>query len=348
MISDNPLAADLDAAVELGEPFLRPLSGERVFVTGGTGFVGAWLLELLTWANHRLGLDTRVTVLTRSPEAFASSMPHIYHDTHVECVRGDVREFEFPNGPYAAIVHGAASSDNAWNRANPSEAVDTIVSGTRRTLEFARQCGARRFLLLSSGAVYGRQPADLAKLDEEHAGAPALVGTAEAAYGESKRVAEVLALLAAADGVEVVAARIFSCYGPFLPLSTHFAIGNFIRDALLGQPITVRGDGSPVRAYLYGADLAVGLLACLTGGEPGAAYNIGGEEAISLGALARLIAALVEPPVTVRILGEPGPSDRFVPDASLAQRVLGFRPAVSLERGIKATIAWARETRVPI
>lgn len=348
MIPDNPLAADLDAAVERGEPFLRHLSGERVFVTGGTGFVGAWLLELLTWANHRLDLDTRVTVLTRSPEAFAVSMPHIFHDIHVECARGDVREFAFPKGTYAATVHGAASSDNAWNLGHPSEAVDTIVSGTRRTLEFARQCGAHRFLLLSSGAVYGRQPADVAKLDEEHAGAPALVGTAEAAYGEAKRVAEVLAFLAVGDGLEVVAARIFSCYGPFLPLSAHFAIGNFIRDALLGRPVTVRGDGSPVRAYLYGADLAVGLLACLTRGEPGRAYNIGGDQAISLGALARLIAGLAEPAVTVRILGEPGLSDRFVPDTSRSRRVLGFRPAVSLEQGIKATIAWERETRAPI
>ena len=348
MIPHNPLAADLDAAVERGEPFLRLLAGERVFVTGGTGFVGAWLLELLTWANHRLGLDTRVTVLTRSPEAFAGSRPHICHDIHVECVRGDVREFRFPEGAYAAIVHGAASSDNAWNLGNPGEAVDTIVSGTRRTLEFARQCGARRFLLVSSGAVYGRQPADVAELDEEHVGGPAIVGTAEAAYGESKRVAEVLAFLAVGDGLEAVAARIFSCYGPFLPLSTHFAIGNFIRDALLGRPVTVRGDGSPVRAYLYGADLAVGLLACLAQGEPGCAYNIGGDEPVNLGALARLVAALAEPPVSVRILGEPGLADRFVPATSRAQRVLGFRPAVSLEQGIKSTIAWARETHAPI
>jgi nucleoside-diphosphate-sugar epimerase len=348
VILDNPLTTDLDAAVERGEHFLRPLAGERVFVTGGTGFVGAWLLELLSWANRRLDLDLRVTVLTRSPGAFARFMPHIHHDSHVECVLGDVRDFAFPNGTYAAIVHGAASSDNTWNLGHPGEAVDTIVSGTRRTLEFARQCGAHRFLLLSSGAVYGRQPADVAKLDEEHAGAPALVGTAEAAYGEAKRVAEVLAFLAVGGGLEVVAARIFSCYGPFLPLSAHFAIGNFIRDALLGRPVTVRGDGSPVRAYLYGADLAVGLLACLTGGEPGRAYNIGGEEAVSLGALAHLIAALVEPPVTVRILGEPGPSDRFVPDASRARRVLGFWPAVSLEQGLRATIAWARDTGAPI
>lgn len=339
----QPLVADLDAAVERSESYVRSLAGERIFVTGGTGFVGVWLLGLLLWADRRLNLRSRVTVLTRDPEAFARSKPHIALDARVECIRGDVRDFDFPPGQYAVIIHGAASSDDAWNMAHPGEAVDTIVSGTRRSLEFARQRGIRRFLLLSSGAVYGRQPEDVHQLPEDHVGAPSIAGTSEAAYGEAKRVAEVLALLACAEGLEAVTARIFSCYGPYLPLSSHFAIGNFIRDALLGKPVTVLGDGSPVRTYLYGADLAVGLLACISRGHPGSAYNIGGDEVVTLGGLAHLVATLAEPPVASQVLGQPLPSSAYVPDVSRARHVLGFRPAVSLERGIKATIAWARE-----
>jgi nucleoside-diphosphate-sugar epimerase len=103
-----------------------------------------------------------------------------------------------------------------------------------------------------------------------------------------------------------------------------------------------------VRTYLYGADLAVGLIACLTAGVSGCAYNLGGDQAVTLGALARRIAALVNPPVTVRVLGEPQPEDRFVPNVSRARRVLGFQPAVPLEAGIKATIEWARTTGVTV
>lgn len=345
MIGANPLAADLDLAVERAEQVLRVLAGERLFLTGGTGFVGTWLMELLTWANHRLRLDTQLTVLTRDPDAFSLSRPHLGHDRHVEMVRGDVRDFKFPGGRFTAVIHGAASSDSAWNISHTSEAVETIVSGTRRTLEFAQSCKAQRFLLLSSGAVYGRQHADLA-LEEGHPGTPVIVGTADAAYGEAKRVAEILTLLAGGPGLDVVAARIFSVYGPYLPLTTHFAIGNFIRDALLGRPVTVRGDGSPVRTYIYGADLAVGLLSCLARGASEHAYNMGGVELTNLGQLARLVATQAQPPVAVRFLDEPVPSDWFVPDMARARGELGFVPSVTLEEGVRATIAWAKETHV--
>lgn len=341
----HPLAADLDAAVERAEHALRPLAGQRLFLTGGTGFVGSWLLELLAWANFRLRLDLRLTILTRKPEHFAQAMPHISAETNVEIVNGDIREFAYPSGTFAAVIHGAASSDNAWNTSHPSEAVETIVSGTLRTLRFAEESGARRLLFLSSGAVYGRQLGRL-PVSEEHPGAPVIAGTADSAYGEAKRTAEVLALLYGERGLDVIRARIFSAYGPYLPLSTHFAIGNFIRDALLGRPVTVRGDGSPVRSYAYGADLAVGLLSCLTRGVPGHAYNIGGDEPTSLGELAQLVAALSNPPVPVRFLDEPVSSDWLVPDISRARDELGFTPCVTLEQGIAATMGWARKRHV--
>ena len=103
-------------------------------------------------------------------------------------------------------------------------------------------------------------------------------------------------------------ARVFSVYGPHQPLDSHFAIGNFIADALAGEPVTVRGDGSPVRSYLYGADLAGARFACLVRGAPAAAYNVGGSDPVRLGDLAALVASLASPPVEVQIhraAGEP-------------------------------------------
>ena len=144
-----------------------------------------------------------------------------------------------------------------------------------------------------------------------------------------------------AGGHAAAIARVFSVYGPYQPLHTHFAIGNFIADAVAGRPVTVRGDGSPVRSYLYGADLAVALLACLVRGTPGAAYNVGGTEPVRLGDLAALVASLASPPVEVQILGQPGTADRYVPDVRRIATEIGFVPAVPLAEGVRRTIAWA-------
>ena len=336
-------STDLDTAIGRVERLLLPLRGERIFVTGGTGFVGTWLVAFLMRANRRRRMDLRVTLLTRDPVRFRTAAPDLFEDGFLDTVKGDVRDFEFPNGGYAAVIHGAGSSDNQWNTEQPGQAVATIVGGALRALEFARVCGAGRFLLLSSGAVYGR-PAAKVLLREDLPTAPVIEGTAAAAYGEAKRVAEVSTLLAGQEGLHVVIARIFSVYGPLLPLASHFAMGNFILDAFMGRPVTVRGDGSPVRTYLYGSDLAAGLAACLTTGAPGTAYNIGGSLLISLGELARLVAEAAEPPVGVRILAEQGSSDWYAPDISRARDQLGFEPAVSLADGIRASIAWAKAT----
>lgn len=337
MILASPLGLDLDTALESAEDDLRALAGGRVFVTGGSGFVGSWLLELLAWGAARLDLDLHVVTLSRHPDAWAARMPHLARSPVISPIPGDARSFAFPDGEFAAVVLGAASSDNAWTTAHPAEVIDTIENGTRRGLAFADVSGASRVLLLSSGAVYGHQPPDLPAIAED---APS-TSLDDDAYATAKKTAEALIAAWSVNGRAAVAARIFTVFGPYQPQDTHFAIGNFIADAVAGRPVTVRGDGSPVRTYLYGADLAVAMLACLVRGRPGSAYNVGGSEPIRLGDLAALVASLALPPVEVRVLGQPGPIDRYVPDVRRLTAQLRFAPATSLADGVRRTMAWA-------
>jgi nucleoside-diphosphate-sugar epimerase len=221
---------------------------------------------------------------------------------------------------------------------------DTIVGGTRRTLEFARRSGARRFLLTSSGAVYGRQPADLTHVPEEYAGGPDPANAGQV-YAEGKRAAEMLCAVYADAQLQPMIARCFTFVGPYLPIDVHFAVGNFIRDSLQGVPIRVLGDGTPYRSYLYAADLAVWLWTILLRGQPMRPYNAGSEAAISLADLAHAVARRGTPEAAVRITKSStagGMAERYVPSTTRARTELGVKVTVDLEEALTRTIDWHR------
>ena len=145
-------------------------------------------------------------------------------------------------------------------------------------------------------------------------------------------------------GLETVVARCFAFVGPDLPLNVHFAIGNFIRDALTADAITVSGDGTPLRTYLDQSDLAHWLFTLLEHGRPGQAYNVGSDEVISIAALAHLVRDILAPDKPVHILGQPNPGaarNRYVPDISKVSHQLGLGVTVSLAEAIRRTGASA-------
>lgn len=336
--------ADLDHVLEWTLPVWERLRAARLFVTGGTGFFGSWLLESLAWAADRLNLDVEAVVLTRAPDAFARRSPHLAGHRAIRLHPGDVRDFKFPDGRFTHVIHAAFPSGGPPCPAH--ETVAIVVQGAERVLSFAEQSGAAHFLFTSSGAVYGRQPADLANIPETWHGAPDPLDP-RSAYGESKRLAELLcALQAARTPVSVTIARCFAFVGPHLPLDAHFAIGNFIRDALRGGPVQVRGDGTTVRSYLYAADLAVWLWTILTHGESGRAYNVGSPHAVTIGELARVVVREIAPAATIHQERQPEPGrpvDRYVPDVTLAASSLRLAPRIALPDAVRRTAAWARQ-----
>jgi dTDP-glucose 4,6-dehydratase len=261
------------------------VDGKRIFVTGGTGFFGRWALESYVAACDQLRIKSNATFLTRRPDDFRRAAPALANHPAIEMLAGDVRTFDFPSSEFAAVLHLATDADVGLIDRQPREIVDTIVDGTRRVLDFAQACRAERLLHASSGAVYGKQPRDLSHIPEDYRGAP-LMNAPRAAYAEAKRLAEVLCVLAhQCQGLGAVNARCFAFVGPLLPTGRGYAIGNFLGDALAGQPICVNSDGSAVRSYLYAADLAIWLWTLLFRGTPGTAYNVGSDTEVSIARL---------------------------------------------------------------
>ena len=310
-------------------------------ITGGTGFFGKALLR--HWlAAFEAGLTVpRVVVLSRRPTEFASANPEFAHLPWLSFVEGDIlRPALLPRvDGVSHLIHAAADS-TLGPQLTALERFDQIVSGTRHTLAWAAEMRVRRVLFCSSGGVYGQPPPDRGFIDESFHGMPDPL-VSQNAYSVGKRAAEHLcSLYASQHGLEVVVARCFAFVGRDLPLDVHFAIGNFIRDALYRRAITVSGDGTAVRSYLDQRDLAAWLIAMLERGSAGRAYNVGSDQAITTAELAQLVRDLLAPEKKVEILGTaPVGANRhvYVPSIERARCELGLDVLIPLRQAILDT-----------
>ena len=328
---------DLEHVLKYTRDLWEQLRGGRIFVTGSTGFFGTWLLESFANANEQLGLGAELVGLSRNPDAFLAKAPHLADRGSILLHKGDVRNFELPKGNFSHVIHAGTTASTP---VPPAEMLATIVEGTRHTLDFAVASGAKRFLFVSSGAVYGRQPREITHIPETYQGS---LNTADPnhAYAEGKRIGEELvAAFHKEHYLEATIARCFAFVGPGLPLDAHFAIGNFIRDAMKGEPIRVK-DGTPYRSYLYAADLAIWLWTILFKGEVCHPYNVGSDQEITIAQLADAVASTlggsVQPSTSTPNFNS-SPSC-YVPDLKNS-RLLGLEVRTPLIEAISKTAQW--------
>ncbi len=273
---------------------------KRVFVTGGTGFFGVWLLSLLALVQERLGGDLHIGVLSRDPGRFMREHDFLDFGGRMHFVEGDVKSFRADLSGVTHLVHMATTNaSETFGGEDQLNKLELLYAGTRNVLE---QCSSRleSVLFTSSGVAYGG--AHTGCIAEADSGAPDTLAPG-AALGLGKLVAEYLvSYFAQQKGYRFSIARCFAFAGEYLPLDLHYAFGNFIRNALRHEPIVVRGDGRDERSYMYVGDAVAWLLRMLA--QPkNAICNVGSESSISMRALAGKIAGAVTPPVEVSVLG---------------------------------------------
>jgi len=342
---NNPLKEDLDHVLAHTEGLWEESRGKKIFITGGTGFFGCWLMESFAWANDKLDLGASIFVLSRNPAAFEKKAPHLYHHKAINFLKGDIKDFVFPEGSFSYLIHGSVYQQTANDKEDNVFMAKEMLNGTTNILDLCVKAKVKKMLLISTGAVYGKALAPLKKISEDFFDSidPA---NNRYAYHHVRRMMETMAVIYAKEyDFEVKIARCFSFIGPYLPLNGRFAVSDFILDTLSRKSITIRGDGKAVRSYLYMADLVVWLWTVLFMGANCRPYNVGSEIPTTIHEVAKEFAKETVPALPVSILkrssGGVAP-DYYVPDTTRARTELNLQQRISFTTSIKKTMQWHR------
>lgn len=301
----------------------------RIIVTGGAGFIGSHLCDVLLSSGHEvIALDNLFTGTKRNIKQHHSN-------PNFEFFRHDVIEPVLLEAEQ--VYHLACPASPVHYQYNPVKTIKTNVMGTINMLGLAKRVGAR-LLLASTSEVYGDPLEHPQK--ESYWGNVNPIGP-RSCYDEGKRVAETLTEnYRTQNEVDTSIVRIFNTYGPRMLFNDGRVVSNFIVQALNGQDLTIYGEGTQTRSFCYVDDLVAGMIACMEKSRFAGPVNLGNPNEMSILELAKQIIDLTGS--KSKIVRKPLPTDdpvRRKPDISLAQKELNWTPRIDLKSGLSKTIA---------
>ncbi len=307
---------------------------KKVLVTGGAGFIGSWLCDVL------LDFGAQVTALDDFSTGRMKNIDHLMQNAKFKLIKSDVCKFKSKE-KIDIILHMAGHASPDEYQVHPIETLQTSAVGTENMAELARKNDAT-LLFASTSEVYG--DAEVVPTPESYWGKVNPIGP-RSCYDEGKRFAESLLMAYSKQyGLDVRVPRIFNTYGPRLREDGLYgrAMSRFILQALTNQPITVYGDGKQTRSFCYISDTATGLMLLAASEKAkGEAVNIGNAHEVTILDLANKIKEVTEciSPIEYHPLPKDDPKRRC-PDTSKLERLVGWKPNLSFEEGLKRTVAW--------
>ena len=330
------------------ETMASVFNDKSFLITGASGFVGQQLLKALNELAHSADIRLHLELATRDASSLAkvTTLREVYHNVSISYVQGEIGTLLKPSRAVDFVFHLATPASAVLNRSNPREMLMLKIEAAKWLCDSPHVTASYpKVLFASSGAVYGGGDGSEESIAENSLIAPR-TSKPGMAYAEGKRVDEMLFYEAQRDALLTpIIARLFSFSGPGLPIDQHFAIGNFVRDAIQSQRIVVRGDGSSVRSYLDSRDMANWLIKALGIDAPSFALHVGSDIAISISELAYLVAARYQAATdlscSVSIQGASSVLDGFhhyVPSTEKTREHLGVDRFISLSDSIDEMI----------
>jgi len=317
----------------------KSIEDENVLVTGGAGFLGSWICEVLVEQG------AKVTCLDNLVSGLKSNISHLMDRDNFKFVQHDITKPIFFDAPIDIVMHLASRASPFEFEKYPIQILKANTLGIWMALGIAKKHDAR-FLYTSTSEIYG--DAKEIPTTEEYRGNVNPIGP-RSCYDEAKRCGESYVIAYKMQhGLGTRIARIFNTYGPRMRAEGVYGrvIPRFVEQALSNKPITIFGNGSQTRSFCYVTDQVEGLLKlAFSEGAEGEAVNIGSDKEITILELAKLVNEITNSSSEMEF--HPLPEDdppRRKPDISKAKKLLGWEPKVELEEGLKRTIEWFKET----
>lgn len=319
------------------------LSLKHIAVTGGTGFLGTWIAEMIASMNDEYDLRISLDIYARSTVEWEKKWPHLSSRPDIRLYSQDVRSpFQFQSDTNF-VIHAAGVPNNRVHASDPLRVMQTTIGGINNALDAASQLdNLSRFINVSSGLVSGVSNRTGALSETDYFAIPS--GHLHLVYVDAKRSAESMAAIYRSQfRMPISTIRPFTFTGPYQSLDRPWAINSFLGDAIIGRDIRIHGDGSVRRSYLYGSDAAWWILSALINGEDGGVYNIGSEQVVKHIELAELISkkSLKSLPIALNLTpSKQGLSDEFYPNLAHTYKSLGVHQTCSLDELIDKTWRW--------
>lgn len=358
------VAKDLEHICGNLQEELPRLSGKKILITGGAGFLGHYLVQTVLYWNRMPGgkRPIRLTVHDNFVRGVPDWLNRLKGDGNLTLVKHDVTDPLPANmEDFDYIIHAACIASPTYYRRIPIKTMDANVNGLRYLLDYCLERkekgrGVEGFLFYSTSEIYGDPTPENIPTPETYRGNVSCTGP-RACYDESKRYGETLCVnFAGFHDVPVRVARPFNNYGPGLKISDRRVLPDFARDVLSGKDIVMLSDGAPTRTFCYVADAVVGYYKILVKGRNGEAYNIGVEEPeISVAELAEKVVRLsgelfgYKGKVVRRVSGDKDylidNPNRRCPVIAKARQEIGYNPSIGIDEGLRRSLLWYNDNR---
>jgi dTDP-glucose 4,6-dehydratase len=326
---------DVDLLLTSGHKF-QEFGDSRITILGGTGFVGQWLVQALHEFGRSFGFVSEVSVVTRDSKAALGLFAGL------DCPAPKLIEFDFANGSIELersdfFINAATPSRKKTGLENSNAVYISSVNAAESIIRSAQKYGNKpKVLNLSSGIVYGSQELTVRNQSERPISSKP---DSRSGYLNAKLASEaIFADAVSAEMVNAISPRLFAFVGPGIALDEHFAVGNFLRDGLSGEPIAIQGNPLTIRSYLYPTDLIIWILTALLNPR-NLNVNIGSEIPVNMQDLAALISDMTSKKGT-RILNEHRVASNYVPATPSFRENYGMSETVNLETGLAHWIEW--------